>query len=132
MSEQMTLSLRIKSPEFERQLKEIEKVFKVTGGASGGTGKIAPGLDQFRKLNEGVAKLQLPMTAQVEAATSMLGPLKLIAKNVLPLVGIGVGIAAMVALSKKSSGVLTGTFKVIQTSMLLSLQFLCLLYQLGR
>ncbi len=117
-SEQLTLHLRLKSTELEKQVRAIEKAFKPGSVRVG----VNPQAGQFKKLNQFTQTMQKNINEQVPASKSMLTQMKGMGGSLLKLGGIAVGIATLGALAVKSSGVLQGTFKLMKNSITLLLK----------
>ena len=123
MSEQLTLSLRIKTSDLDKQIRELEKRLMPKG--FGGSGNGHPNgmgeqqLTQSKKLNAFTEKIQGSSMKQGKVNDVMVKRMGSMTSSLLKLGGISLGIGAMIGLMTKSSGILQSTFKLFGHSMLL-------------
>lgn len=123
MSEQLTLSLRIKTSDLDKQIRELEKRLMPKGFGGSGNGH-ANGmgeqqLTQSKKLNSFTEKIQGSSMKQGKVNDVMVKRMGSMTSSLLKLGGISLGIGAVVGLLTKSSGILQSTFKLFGHSMLL-------------
>ena len=120
MSEQLTLSLRIKTSDLDKQIRELEKRLMPKGFGNGhANGMGEQQLTQSKKLNAFTEKIQGSSMKQGKVNDVMVKRMGSMTSSLLKLGGISLGIGAMIGLMTKSSGILQSTFKLFGHSMLL-------------